>query len=432
MQTTRLPEEWAIRIEKEMGLRSATAAAVQIVAYLLFRAFLARAGAVPLGADLAGAGVLTTMAARLVLSGLQRRSFPGRWPRARWKLLTRMLHCGGAASWGLLSAVLLQHSGITETFFLSMLINLGTASLTPQNVGLDRLLPRLFLPLIMGPPIVVAVLHSGMPGYLVLAVLLALYLVYQLVLARRAYALFVEALNNRAVVEAQNDHLAALLEAMPGYVMWTDSEARVLGMNPRSAAELGPEAFETLAADIRRFVTSGEEYWSEERQVPTLTGLRTHVLALRRWLAVEEQRVVLTGLDVEARKEAEREAELARMRALESARLGALGTMAAGIAHEINNPLQVFRFGTARLKRDLQRVRDMESRCAPVLQRMDRMVDRMASIVSGMRSLAGDGVATRSSQSTSPCSSRRSPSSHAAAEPAKTPSCSSGRCRPAS
>lgn len=89
----------------------------------------------------------------------------------------------------------------------------------------------------------------------------------------------------------------------------------------------------------------------------------------------------------------ERTRELAEERAksMESSRLASLGEMAAGIAHEINNPLAIIRAATEQIVTRAKSIDD-----ALILKNTDRILtitDRVAKIVKGLRSYSRDGRA---------------------------------------
>lgn len=103
--------------------------------------------------------------------------------------------------------------------------------------------------------------------------------------------------------------------------------------------------------------------------------------------------VVGIAMDITERRQMEQELEAARQQAIVSARLVALGTMAGGVAHEVNNPLAIIHA----LANDLK-----ESVAAQGLPRREfvlrksKMIsdtaDRIARIVKSLRQISREGA----------------------------------------
>lgn len=84
----------------------------------------------------------------------------------------------------------------------------------------------------------------------------------------------------------------------------------------------------------------------------------------------------------------QQEIENSRAFALGSARMAAVGEMAGGIAHELNNPLTIIR-GTAGILLDHSQKRSLnEEILLPSLERIQKTVDRMTKIVRNLLSFA--------------------------------------------
>ena len=79
-----------------------------------------------------------------------------------------------------------------------------------------------------------------------------------------------------------------------------------------------------------------------------------------------------------------------RMRMMASTRLSALGTMAGGIAHEINNPLTVIHALAGELADDAEMGEVAAPHVLQAAQRIARMSDRIGKIVKSLRYIARD------------------------------------------
>ncbi|MES2744917.1 MAG: ATP-binding protein [Bdellovibrionota bacterium] len=88
-------------------------------------------------------------------------------------------------------------------------------------------------------------------------------------------------------------------------------------------------------------------------------------------------------------KEKEREIEVQKMNAINSARLASLGEMAGGIAHEINNPLAIIVGSAQRLERELEHNNYSQVRkCSTQIR---QTCERISKVVTSLRKLARDG-----------------------------------------
>src|SRR5262249_13632313 len=102
--------------------------------------------------------------------------------------------------------------------------------------------------------------------------------------------------------------------------------------------------------------------------------------------------ILLVGLDIEDRKRAEQELEIARQKAQETARLADLGTLAGGLSHEINNPHQVIRYGVAVLKSRIRtsalKSETFKGELERILDSFERSVDRVSEIIENLGMLS--------------------------------------------
>ncbi len=101
--------------------------------------------------------------------------------------------------------------------------------------------------------------------------------------------------------------------------------------------------------------------------------------------------LLCVGNDVTARVQAERIIARQQAQMLHTARLSALGTMASGIAHEINNPLAVISTGIQQLEALFNRGFLDSVSIARIIQTTLRHVNRVHKIIEGLRNLSRDG-----------------------------------------
>lgn len=111
-------------------------------------------------------------------------------------------------------------------------------------------------------------------------------------------------------------------------------------------------------------------------------------------LTANEEKLAMQNARLEKLVE-ERTADLEKERAagVHATRLAALGQMAGGVAHEINNPLAIISLSAEQLNLLVDRVDEPEkTKMAELLKKIELTVDRMARIVHGLRSFSRDGT----------------------------------------
>lgn len=105
------------------------------------------------------------------------------------------------------------------------------------------------------------------------------------------------------------------------------------------------------------------------------------------------QPVVATiATDLRERKHLESQIERQRLQFIQNSRMSSLGQMAAGMAHEINNPLTILKGHATILQMEMARGPEMNAEIVGrTLRTLDGTVDRIARIIHGLRNFARDG-----------------------------------------
>jgi PAS domain S-box-containing protein len=102
----------------------------------------------------------------------------------------------------------------------------------------------------------------------------------------------------------------------------------------------------------------------------------------------EAYRIVGVAEDITALHETEERLEATRAQMISNAKFAALGEMASGIAHEINNPLAVIHGLTVHLQELFHGERASPSMVIESLASMEKMCNRIAAIIKGLRTLS--------------------------------------------
>ncbi|WP_034732046.1 ATP-binding protein [Bacteriovorax sp. Seq25_V] len=104
----------------------------------------------------------------------------------------------------------------------------------------------------------------------------------------------------------------------------------------------------------------------------------------------------LVDLNIENKKlldQANKEKKLQEAKALNAARLASLGEMAAGIAHEINNPLTIIKSGIYAVEKKIKREHenDLNFQGDVNFERINNGVNRISKIIKNMKKISRDG-----------------------------------------
>ncbi len=406
-----ISDEELRRVDLELGRRAAVAGITQPMIYLAYRYLVDFPLGIPRFLDAIGFVLYVMSFIRVSSYLIQRKDIPKFRTSVPWRDIFRSSAYGLAFCWGAIGVSSLLLYGGSFPFFLAVLIIFGTFSLSLHSYGHDLVMTRLSTLLIVVPIILTLFAQRG-PNYLALAFILIFGLLYLQFLAGNAHKLFWEVLQSREMVHVQRDQLTAVLDAIPGFVFWTDGAGRYLGANRRLTELYGVTSQDFVGQNLgslitdremiklfEKFLASSESEFVADTPFVTATGSRWCLVAMRKYQRSIHTYVVIVALDIEEHKRAQAELEAIQVQAQESARLAALGLMAGGIAHEINNPLQVIRSLAYVLKRNALN-ESKEKSTADALQlagqlatQIDDTTNRIARIIAGLRDFArvGDG-----------------------------------------
>lgn len=203
----------------------------------------------------------------------------------------------------------------------------------------------------------------------------------------------------------------SLLEAAPDAMVVVDVQGRILFVNARTEILFGYARDQLLGQTVEHLVPSRfrdghahhrRAFTAESRVRPMGDGVQLYgqrkdgtefpVDISLSPLETEEGKLVLSAIrDVSTRVALQSQLDVSRMQVVSSARLSALGMMAGGIAHEINNPLGIIHAYASNL---LEMANDGELSQAAIEKSCSRILEtteRIASIVKSLRQIAREG-----------------------------------------
>jgi PAS domain S-box-containing protein len=172
------------------------------------------------------------------------------------------------------------------------------------------------------------------------------------------------------------------------------AEAELLGKNV--VGTVVPEIDEEgrdLAAMMRDLLRRPDAYASNENENVLRNGERVWIAWTNKPIydgggALKE--ILCVGNDITPRVRAERLVTEQQAKMAHSARLSALGVMASGIAHEINNPLAIVSTGVEQLESLVEDPSRERERLETVIQIIRRNCERIQRIIRGLRGLSRD------------------------------------------
>jgi signal transduction histidine kinase len=320
-----------------------------------------------------------------------------------WLTVFRGITVIAAGTWSMCCEELVRTSGLgptTQLFFLCIFVVAAAATF---SFSVDGRLMHWMLALLILPQIVsLTVFVSGRVAAPHVAIF-SLFWMFCVFSGKRTNNAFWDSVRHREATRRQRDQLHAVLEAIPGSVGWLDATGRYVGANRHFAGlfHLHPEDFIGRKAGtisggseygdaIQSFIDSGIAQDLREVQIPIDNVNRCFLVALKKYGDMTHPQYLMVAIDIDDQKRIERELDAAMVKSHESSRLTALGVMASGVAHEINNPLAILRGRLEQLIEVIEQPSIDVAYATELARKSEKVIDRIAKITRGLQALSQD------------------------------------------
>lgn len=186
-------------------------------------------------------------------------------------------------------------------------------------------------------------------------------------------------------------------------ILWSEELNQLYGLGAPASGwialevflgQVHPEDREMVTRQILESISQKVDYHLEFRAIHAQDQKVRWMLAIGRPLqgpSGEIQRLIGVTMNISRRKDAEHAFEEQRARMVSASKMSALGEMAGGIAHEINNPLAIVQGTTEVVSKIVESGAIEPEVVIGYMNRMRKAVVRISSVVRSLQSFARDG-----------------------------------------
>ncbi len=163
------------------------------------------------------------------------------------------------------------------------------------------------------------------------------------------------------------------------------TSARIVNLKHHTAKLMREVRKKLIAGDIWKgellcLTKNKEHFWFESTVMPVRDKSQKNL------------EFACFNYDITDRRRLEDDLELERRRALQVSKMSSLGEMAAGIAHEINNPLAIISGYSYLIRNKLKKLDLLDAQMEKKLLGIEDASERASKIIKGLKNLARDGT----------------------------------------
>lgn len=298
-----------------------------------------------------------------------------------------------ALFWGLITAITILRFGLYSfEGYLIFIICVCLLCFVPYALAPLSNQALLYILLLSGMS-AIAIIYSSITNqnseYL-FAILIFFLIIYITVITNKngkeLYLLYF--IQEELVLEKEN--LDLVVNTIPGFVALVDKN------NDYVKTSTSYEKFKFINEinEIKNYFSNSELFsyikeieWKDLNPLTSNEEIQSYILSFQR-LNSNSKEFVLSGLPINELKKLKHELEEQRLKAEYSSRLATLGEMAAGIAHEINNPLAIIVGNITIFKKLIESDKIDKNIIFSRLNQIEATTFRISKIISGLRSFS--------------------------------------------
>jgi len=278
-------------------------------------------------------------------------------------------------------------------FQVTMLILAGVVSSALISLGAYYSLSLFFMGLLLFVPgFFLGFRHYGKIE-MVLPILFFAYYVFLSKQAKIYFRSLIKSLQNQLKIEHSHELTRAAFDAFPGFVSYSDNSGQVILANSslRHFLNEDEEKNKILWSDIIRQHSSDLAISVKQRCELEIAGEKHMHMVSSRKPKNQSGHMICVALDVQNEHALEQQAEAQRAMMEYSSRMASLGEMAAGVAHEINNPLAIIHGKVSILLRNASESTISSENLTTELLKIRQTSERIAQIIKGLRTFSRNG-----------------------------------------
>lgn len=234
-----------------------------------------------------------------------------------------------------------------------------------------------------------------------LGICITFYLAYSLAQLRVSHITIRDYFESELQIQFERNKIQTLINAVPGYVFFIDKNLNFIMVNEyarlvfhlneitgRSMNHMKPG--DEFLDFVNNFIRGTKSMSTAEIEINTQHGRRTSILSIQK-IHDPTGGAVIVGIPMDELIEAREKMKIQEAKSFNNAKLISLGEMAAGIAHEINNPLAIILGSSDQIMRSLSKPELDRERLVILTEKIQRTVDRISGIIKNLRVLSRNG-----------------------------------------